>query len=134
MRCGWSASAPSRARAVGLVVLVVALEPDHLAVALERQHVGGDAVQEPAVVADHDGAAREADERLLERAQRVHVEVVGRLVEQQQVPAALEQRGQVQAVALAPDRLFTFFCWSGAAEAERGRVGARVHLALAHHH
>src|SRR5689334_1535995 len=38
--------------AVRLVVLVVALEPDHPAVALEGQHVGGDAVQEPAVVAD----------------------------------------------------------------------------------
>src|ERR1700742_4897813 len=33
---------------VGFVVLVVALEPDRLAVAFEGQDVGGDAVQEPA--------------------------------------------------------------------------------------
>ena len=88
MRCGWSASAPEPAVPVGLVVLVVALEPDHLAVALEGEHVRGDAVEEPAVVADDDHAAGEVEQRVLERAQRVDVEVVGRLVEQQQVAAA----------------------------------------------
>ncbi len=36
---------------------------------------------------DHDGAAREVEQRLLERAQRFDVEVVRRLVEQQQVAA-----------------------------------------------
>src|SRR5215469_16867175 len=39
------------------VLLVVALEPDHLRVALEGEHVGGDTVEEPAIVRDHDGAA-----------------------------------------------------------------------------
>ena len=37
-----------------LVFGEVALEPPHLAVALEGQHVGGDAVEEPAVVISHD--------------------------------------------------------------------------------
>src|SRR3712207_7404899 len=46
-------------------------------------------------------AAGEVEERLLERAQRVDVEVVRRLVEEQDVAAALEQLGQVDAVALA---------------------------------
>src|SRR5688572_9119426 len=64
-----------------LVVLIVALEPGHLRVALEREHVGRDAVQEPAIVRDHHDAAREREQRLLERAQRVDVEVVGGLVE-----------------------------------------------------
>ena len=40
-------------------------------------------------------------ERLFERAQRVDVEVVGGLVEQQHVAAALQQLRQVQPVALA---------------------------------
>src|SRR3954464_13751938 len=74
---------------IGLVVLVVPLEPDHLAVSLEGEHVRGDAVEEPAVVADHDRAAGEVEQRFLERTQRVDVEVVGRLVEQQQVAALL---------------------------------------------
>ena len=54
------------ALAVGLVVGIVALEPDHLAVAFEGQDVGGDAVQEPAVVADDQDAAGEFQERILQ--------------------------------------------------------------------
>ena len=50
-------------------------------------------------------AAGELQQRVLERAQRVHVEVVGRLVEQQHVAAALEHLGQVQPVALAAREL-----------------------------
>ena len=46
-----------------LVLLVVgetALEPLDVAVALEGEHVGGDAVEKEAVVADTDGAAEQA--------------------------------------------------------------------------
>src|SRR4051812_49127390 len=46
--------------AVLLVGLEVALEPRHLGVALEREHVGRDPVQEPAIVGDHHRAAGEA--------------------------------------------------------------------------
>ena len=86
---------------IGFVVLVVAFEPHRLAVALEGEDVRRDAIEEPAIVADHHGAAGEVEERLFERAQRVDVEVVGRLVEQQQVAALLQQLGEVHAVALA---------------------------------
>src|SRR5690606_29165291 len=41
-----------------LVGLVVALEPHHLAVALEGEDVGGDPVQKPTIVADDHGAPR----------------------------------------------------------------------------
>ena len=73
--------------AVRLVILIVAFEPDHLAVALESQHVGRDAVQEPAVVRDDQDAAGKLQQRLLEGAQRLDVQIVGRLVEQQHVAA-----------------------------------------------
>ena len=85
---------------VHLVVLEVAFEPLDVAVAFEGQDVGGDAVEEPAVVRDDDRAAGEVEQRLFERAQGVDVEVVGRFVEQQQVAAPLQQLRQVQAVAL----------------------------------
>src|SRR5215213_10553311 len=75
------------AELVGLVVGEVALEPHHPAVAFEGQHVGGDPVQEPAVVADHDRAAGEVEQGALQRAEGVDVQVVGGLVEQQEVPA-----------------------------------------------
>ena len=50
--------------ALGLVSLIVAFAPNGLAVAFEGQNVRGDAVQEPAIVADHHGAAAEIQERL----------------------------------------------------------------------
>src|SRR5690348_11190705 len=52
--------------ALGLVGLVVPLAPDDLALPLEREDVGHDAVEEPAVVADDHGAAAEIQQRLLE--------------------------------------------------------------------
>src|SRR3954469_14062118 len=67
--------------AVGLVILVVAFEPDHLAVAFEGEHVGGDAVEEPAIVADDDGTAAKREQRLLESAKSVDVQIVRGLVE-----------------------------------------------------
>ena len=88
-----------------LVLGEVALEPADLAVALEGEHVGRDPVEEPAIVADDDGAAGERLEARLERPERVDVEVVGRLVEQQDVAARLEQLGQVDPVALAAGQL-----------------------------
>src|SRR5207253_2342001 len=67
------AAAPAQ---VSLVVLVVALEPLDMAVAFEGQHVCGDAIEEPAVVRDHRDAAGEAEQRFLEGAQRVDIEIV----------------------------------------------------------
>ena len=58
------------ALAIGLIVLVVALEPHDLAVALEREQVRGDAVEEPSVVADHGDAAGEVDDGVFQRAAR----------------------------------------------------------------
>ena len=75
--------------AVGFVVLIVAFEPDHLAVAFEGEHVGGDAIQEPAVMADHHGAAGEVEERVFEGSERVDVEIVGRLIKEEDVSAPL---------------------------------------------
>ena len=117
--------------AVLLVGLEVALEPRHLRVALEGEHVGADAVQEPAIVGDDHGAAGEVEQRLLERAQRVDVEVVGRLVEQQQVAAGLQQLGEVHAVALAAGEHADLALLVGALEVEAAHVRARVHLAVA---
>mmetsp|Transcript_10087 Transcript_10087/g.29875 ORF Transcript_10087/g.29875 Transcript_10087/m.29875 type:complete len:220 (+) Transcript_10087:96-755(+) len=74
-----------------LVLLVVALEPDPLGVALRRQDVRRDAVEEEAVVAHHEDAARKVEQRLLQAAHRVDVKVVGRLVEQQHL-RLLQQR------------------------------------------
>src|SRR5690606_18351615 len=104
---------PVRAGGVGaepldLVLLVgseVALEPVParrvLRGALVGEHVRRHTVEEPAVVGDDDGAAREVEQRVLERPEGLDVEVVGGLVQEQQVAALLERQRQVEAVALA---------------------------------
>src|SRR5215813_13362955 len=61
---------------------IVALEPDDFAVAFEGEDMRRDTIQEPAIVRNHYGAAGEIQERFFERAQRIDVEVVRRLVEQ----------------------------------------------------
>src|SRR3984957_18033603 len=114
-----------------LVVGEIALEPFDMAVAFEGQHVGGDAVQKEAVVAYDDGAAGEVEQRLFERAQRVDVEVVGRLVEQEQVRAALQHLGEMNAVAFAAGELANLLLLVCALEVEGADIGSAIHLALA---
>src|SRR2546421_8202325 len=86
-----------RTEPVHLVLLVrveVALEPEPpgrvLLVALPGQDVRGDPVEEHPVVRDDHGAAREVQQGVLQRSERLHVEVVGRLVEQDDVAADLQ--------------------------------------------
>ncbi len=57
------------------VSLIIAVAPDDPAVALEGEDVCGHPVKEPAVVADHHGAAAEIHQRLFECSQHVHVQV-----------------------------------------------------------
>ena len=68
---------------------------------------------------------------VFERAQRVHVEVVGGLVEQQHVGALLEHLGQDEPVALAAREFLDQLLLVGALEVEHADVGPRGHRALA---
>src|ERR1700722_16665168 len=92
---------PEPAHLVLLVILEVTLEPLDVTLAFESENVGGDAVKEPAIVADDDGAAGEILKRLFERAQRINVKVVSGLVKQQDVGARFEHFCQMHAIALA---------------------------------
>ena len=67
--------------ALRFVNLEVAFAPVDVAVALEREDVRREAVEEPAVVAHHDGTADEVRHGFFQRSQRVDVEVVRRFVE-----------------------------------------------------
>ena len=98
--------------AIGLVVLIVAFVPDDLAVALEGEDVRGDPIQEPPVVADDDGATGKVEQRLFEGTQRVDVEVVGGLVEQQQVGPLRSSLAMWTRLRSPPESWPTSFCWS----------------------
>src|SRR6478609_6014171 len=119
------------AHLVLLVVLEVALEPFDMAVAFEGQDVGRDAVEEPAIMADDDGAAGEILQSLFERAQRVDVEVVGRFVEQQHVGTGLQHLGEMDAVAFTARERADLLLLIGALEVERRAIAARVDFLLA---
>src|ERR1700691_1682382 len=75
------------AHLVFFVILEIAFEPFDMAVPFERQNMRRDAVEEPAVMADDPGTAGEILQRLFERAQRIDIEIVGGLVEQQHIGA-----------------------------------------------
>ena len=124
--------------AVGLIGLEVALEPIPVARilvgALPRQNVRGDAVQEHTVVANDHRAARELEQCRLERGQRLDVEVVRGLVEEQQVAALLERKRQVQTVALATGKYASALLLVLALKAKARHVCAAGDLGLADHH
>ena len=65
-----------------------------------------------------------------ESAQRLRVEVVGRLVEQQQVAALLQHLGEMHAVALAAREQADLLLLVRTLEVEPADIGARVHLLL----
>ena len=73
--------------------------------ALQVHHVGGDAVEEVAIVGDDEGGALALLEPVLEPQGGVEVEVVGGLVEKQQVRAAHERLREVQTDPPAPRKL-----------------------------
>src|ERR1700734_1484164 len=67
------------------IFLIVPLEPDDLGVALEGENVSRDSIEEPAIVRDDHRAAREGHQCILERAQSLDIQIVGGLIEQQDV-------------------------------------------------
>ena len=83
---------------------------------------------------DHDRAAGEVEQRVFQCAQRVDVEVVGRLVEQQDVATALQHLREVHAVALTTRELAHRLLLVAAAKVEPRGVLARVDLLLAEQH
>ena len=79
---------------------VVAL-PGNALTAIELEDPAGDVVEEVAVVRDRDDRARVLLQERLEPRHRFGVEVVGRLVEQQQVGLLQQQAAQRDAALLA---------------------------------
>src|SRR4051812_42834172 len=75
-----------------------AFEPEDLGIAFEGEDVGADAVEKPAVVGNDDGAACEVFEGFFEGAQGVYIQVIGGLIEEEQVAALLQRDGEVDTV------------------------------------
>eukprot|EP00964_Phaeocystis_antarctica_P129161 scaffold93021_cov54-Phaeocystis_antarctica.AAC.2 len=104
------------------------------AVRLEGEGVRADAVEEPAVVRYDERAASEVLQRLLERAQRLDVEIVGGLVEQQQVAALPQRLGEVHAPPLAAAEHVDLLLLRRTPQVERRDVRSHVDVAVPHAH
>ena len=94
---GWARAA----RREGEVLVDAAGQVAQPAVAEHRDEPVADALEEVAVVRDHEQRAGPAVEQVLERGERLDVEVVGRLVEQQHVRLGHQQAHQLQPAPLA---------------------------------
>src|SRR5262249_51080429 len=106
-----------------LVRLEVALKPEPAGTALPGQDVRRDPVKEPPVVAGDHGAAGELQQRVLQRRESLDVQVVRRLVEQQEGAALLQGQGQMLPVAPTTGEDARRLLLVAALEPERGYVG-----------
>ena len=105
--------------ALDLVLLVgseVPLEPVPagrvLIGSLPSEDVCGHAVEEPAVVGDDHGTAGELQQGVLQRPQGLDVEVVGGLVQEDEVAALLRVRARLRRLRSPPESTPAGFCWS----------------------
>jgi len=67
--------------AILFVLRIIPLEPDHLTIAFESEDVGGNTIEEPAVVADDHSTSGEILDSFFKSSQGVDVEIVGRFIE-----------------------------------------------------
>ncbi len=85
----------------GLEVGAVAALVEEVGTPVELEHAGGDAVEEVAVVGDDDQAAGVGGQPVLEPGHRGEVQVVGRLVEDQQFTGGCQDPGQRHPLGLS---------------------------------
>ena len=94
----------------------------------------GDPVEEPAVVAAHEAAPAESLQTFLQGPQGVHVEVVGRLVEQDHVCPLLEHASEVDPVSLAPGQVLDLLLLIGAPEIKSSDIPSGIDLGFPKRH
>ena len=97
------------ARLVDFVLRIAALEEEDLTIALEGKNVGTDTIEEPAVVADNHSTTGKCLQTFLQGTQRVHVDIVGWLIEKQYVALLLQCQCQLQTVALTTREILYSF-------------------------
>ena len=113
------------------VGLEVALADVHITISFEGDDVRRQAIEKPAIVRDHHHGACEAGDALLQRSQRVDVEIVGRLVEEQQIGPAAQQLRQMDAVALPAGERAHLLLLIGPLEIELGDIASGIDRPLA---
>ncbi len=93
--------------------------------------MSGDAVQEPAVVADYQHGPGEVFQGVFQGAHGIHVQVVGRFVEQEHIGTGFEHQSEVHAIALAAGEHLHLFLLVRAGNVEARAVGPGVDFLVA---
>ena len=93
--------------------------------------MGGEAVEEPAVVGGDEGGAAVVGEAFFECLEGFDVEVVGWFIEEDDVAAAAEDFGEVDAVSFTAGEVADEFLLVAFLEVEPSAVGAGVHFGFA---
>mmetsp|Transcript_11338 Transcript_11338/g.30540 ORF Transcript_11338/g.30540 Transcript_11338/m.30540 type:complete len:235 (-) Transcript_11338:1369-2073(-) len=83
------------------VFLVVAFEPHGIRIAFKRENVRRDAIQKPAIVADHHHASGKVEQRVFKIHESFVVDIVRGLVKTQQVSGRRENLGQRETISLS---------------------------------
>ncbi len=86
---------------VRLVFGVGSFEPDDGTIAFKRQNMGGDPIEEPAVMADHNDRSRKIFEGLFKGPKGVHIQIIRRLIQKKDIGSFLEHSCQVDTVSLS---------------------------------
>ncbi len=108
--------------AILFILAPVAGEPEDLAIALKGQDVGSHAVQEPAVVADDHGRATKVQQRLFQGTQGMHVQVIRRLVQQQQIGPRFKHLRQMDTVSFTSRQRPHFLLLIAARKVKAGHI------------
>ena len=80
---------------------------------------------------DDNRTSRKGLQTFLQGAQRIHVDIVGRLIEKQYVAFLLQRQGQLQAVALTTRKHTAELALIGSREVESRDIGSCVHITSA---
>jgi len=103
---------------VRFVFRIISVEPDDLTLPFKGEDVRRNAVEEPAIMADHQGAAGKIFQGFLQGAHGVDVEVVRRLVQQEDIGPLFQHPRQMNAVSLATGHDTHLFLLVGAGEVD----------------
>ena len=86
---------------IRLVFGIVSFKPDDFTVSLEGKDVGGNSIQEPAVMADYHDTTGEIFQGVFQCPHGVYVEIVRGLVQQKHIGAFFQHTGKMHPVPLS---------------------------------
>ena len=91
-----------------------------------------DTVEEPTVVADYHGATCKLLQTFLKGTERVYVDIIGRLVEEEHVALFLQCHGKVQTVSFTTREHTAFLLLVGTREIETGEISTHIDVTATH--